>query len=101
MQMMAERGLEHGVTPGLGWIRGEIAPMDPRGEDGAPLITSEQAVSVATRMAAELTRVCSAFTVAGTIWEVDSALRPEGKAGQLVRTLSSHRTYYERWAKTW
>lgn len=71
------------------------------GEDGVPLITSEQAVSVATRMAAELTRVCSAFTAAGTIWEVDSALRPEGKAGQLVRTLSSHRTYYERWAKTW
>ncbi len=27
MQLMAERGLEHGETPGLGWIRGEIAPM--------------------------------------------------------------------------
>ncbi|HEY8611500.1 MAG TPA: imidazole glycerol phosphate synthase subunit HisH [Roseomonas sp.] len=37
MQMMAERGLEHGVTPGLGWIKGEIAPMDPRGPDGAAL----------------------------------------------------------------
>jgi glutamate-ammonia-ligase adenylyltransferase len=70
-------------------------------DDGQPMISSEQAVSAATRMAAELTRVCSAFTAAGTIWEVDSALRPEGKAGQLVRTLSSHRTYYERWAKTW
>ncbi|MBX6744551.1 MAG: imidazole glycerol phosphate synthase subunit HisH, partial [Acetobacteraceae bacterium] len=23
MQILAERGLEHGVTPGLGWIRGE------------------------------------------------------------------------------
>ena len=52
-------------------------------------------------MAAEMTRVCSAHTSAGTIWEVDSALRPEGKAGQLVRTLSSHRIYYEKWAKTW
>ncbi len=37
MQILAERGLEHGVTPGLGWFRGEIAPMDPRGPDGAPL----------------------------------------------------------------
>ncbi|MFH5923168.1 imidazole glycerol phosphate synthase subunit HisH [Roseomonas xinghualingensis] len=37
MQMMAERGLEHGVTPGLGWIAGEIAPMDPRDEAGAAL----------------------------------------------------------------
>jgi glutamine amidotransferase len=37
MQIMAERGLEHGVTPGLGWIRGDIAPMDPRDAAGAPL----------------------------------------------------------------
>jgi glutamine amidotransferase len=29
MQLMAERGLEHRVTPGFGWIAGEIAPMDP------------------------------------------------------------------------
>ncbi len=37
MQLMAERGLEHGTTPGLGWIAGEIAPMDPRDEAGAAL----------------------------------------------------------------
>jgi glutamine amidotransferase len=33
MQLMAERGLEHGSTPGLGWIAGEvdrITPSDPR-----------------------------------------------------------------------
>ncbi|MDI4664226.1 imidazole glycerol phosphate synthase subunit HisH [Xanthobacter autotrophicus] len=32
LQLLAERGLEHGVTAGLGWIRGEverIAPADP------------------------------------------------------------------------
>jgi glutamine amidotransferase len=32
LQLMAERGLEHGLTPGLGWIGGEvraIAPSDP------------------------------------------------------------------------
>ncbi|MDA8048901.1 MAG: imidazole glycerol phosphate synthase subunit HisH [Rhodospirillales bacterium] len=28
MQLMAERGLEHRVTPGFGWIRGEIAAME-------------------------------------------------------------------------
>jgi glutamine amidotransferase len=37
MQIMAERGLEHGVTTGLGWIKGEMAPMAPHGPDGAPL----------------------------------------------------------------
>jgi glutamine amidotransferase len=31
MQLMAQRGLEHGVTPGFGWIEGDIAPMDAPG----------------------------------------------------------------------
>ncbi|MPY11112.1 bifunctional [glutamine synthetase] adenylyltransferase/[glutamine synthetase]-adenylyl-L-tyrosine phosphorylase [Arthrobacter bussei] len=35
------------------------------------------------------------------LWEVDANLRPEGKDGQLVRTLESHVSYYRRWAKTW
>lgn len=29
MQLMAARGLEHGATPGFGWIAGDIARMDP------------------------------------------------------------------------
>ncbi|MCA3349299.1 MAG: imidazole glycerol phosphate synthase subunit HisH [Roseomonas sp.] len=37
MQLMASRGLEHGSTPGLDWLPGEVAPMDPKGADGAPL----------------------------------------------------------------
>ena len=31
MQLMAERGLEHQVTPGFGWVAGDVAPMDPPG----------------------------------------------------------------------
>ncbi len=31
MQLMAERGLEHGETAGFGWIQGEIAPMPAPG----------------------------------------------------------------------
>src|SRR5512138_3222003 len=27
MQLMAQRGLEHEITPGFGWIHGEIAEM--------------------------------------------------------------------------
>lgn len=37
MQLMVERGLEHGTTPGLGWIQGEMAHMDPRGPAGEAL----------------------------------------------------------------
>ncbi|HEV7368841.1 imidazole glycerol phosphate synthase subunit HisH [Arenibaculum sp.] len=29
MQLMAERGLEHGEHPGLGWIPGDIVPLEP------------------------------------------------------------------------
>ena len=31
MQLMAERGLEHGVTQGFGWLPGEIARMEASG----------------------------------------------------------------------
>ena len=48
-----------------------------------------------------LRRACSAATAQGTLWPVDAALRPEGKQGPLVRTVSSHAEYYKRWAKTW
>lgn len=61
----------------------------------------QAALRAATRLASTMMQVCSDQTAEGTIWEVDAALRPEGKAGPLVRTLASHRGYYERWAKTW
>ncbi len=31
MQLMAERGLEHAVTPGYGWIKGDVAEMEAPG----------------------------------------------------------------------
>jgi glutamine amidotransferase len=31
MQLMAERGLEHTVTPGFGWIKGDVAEMPASG----------------------------------------------------------------------
>ncbi|MCA0251844.1 MAG: bifunctional [glutamine synthetase] adenylyltransferase/[glutamine synthetase]-adenylyl-L-tyrosine phosphorylase [Actinobacteria bacterium] len=69
--------------------------------DGAPVCDTDRAIRVATKLVGALVRVCSDQTVTGTIWQIDSALRPEGKAGALVRTLASHRAYYERWAKNW
>ncbi|MEU5449478.1 MULTISPECIES: bifunctional [glutamine synthetase] adenylyltransferase/[glutamine synthetase]-adenylyl-L-tyrosine phosphorylase [Streptomyces] len=60
-----------------------------------------KAMQAATRLAAHMMRICSETTVEGTIWEVDANLRPEGRNGPLVRTLSSHLAYYQRWAKTW
>ncbi|WP_457492875.1 bifunctional [glutamine synthetase] adenylyltransferase/[glutamine synthetase]-adenylyl-L-tyrosine phosphorylase [Streptomyces sp. P5_D11] len=66
--------------------------------DGAE---ESRAVQGATRLAAHMMRICSDTTVEGTIWPVDANLRPEGRNGPLVRTVSSHLAYYQRWAKTW
>ena len=59
------------------------------------------ALGTASRLAAGLIGVCARSTPEGSIFPVDPNLRPEGRAGPLVRTLTSHRAYYERWAKTW
>ncbi len=64
-------------------------------------VTEAQAFKAATALAGALMRVCSDHTNEGTLWPVDAGLRPEGRRGPLVRTLSSHLAYYERWAKTW
>ncbi|MGU3502882.1 bifunctional [glutamine synthetase] adenylyltransferase/[glutamine synthetase]-adenylyl-L-tyrosine phosphorylase [Mycobacterium sp. C31M] len=56
----------------------------------------DDADGITTRVAGEMMRFAG-----DTFFEVDAALRPEGKQGQLVRTLDSHIAYYERWAKTW
>ncbi|SEF36577.1 glutamate-ammonia-ligase adenylyltransferase [Amycolatopsis pretoriensis] len=53
-------------------------------------------LGVSTRLASTTMRV-----VGKACFEVDAALRPEGKAGALVRTLESHQGYYQKWAKTW
>jgi glutamate-ammonia-ligase adenylyltransferase len=64
-------------------------PVDPNDSESA-------AVASATRVAAALMRICREAA-----WEVDAALRPEGKAGALVRTVAGHDAYYKQWASTW
>jgi len=58
--------------------------------------SDDDALRTATVLASAMMKVCGEVA-----WPVDAALRPEGKAGPLVRTLASHEAYYRRWAKTW
>jgi glutamate-ammonia-ligase adenylyltransferase len=62
-------------------------------DDGAD---PDRALQTATTLARDTMRLCRAVA-----WEIDAALRPEGKDGPLVRTLASHEAYYQRWASTW
>lgn len=64
-------------------------------------LTGGRAIDIATRLAVLLVRGIDAPALEPALWEVDANLRPEGKAGVLVRTLESHVAYYDRWAKTW
>lgn len=59
-------------------------------------VSEDDAMRAGAAWASELMRICK-----DVAWEVDAALRPEGRAGQLVRTMDGHRSYYERWARTW
>ena len=68
---------------------------------GATDGSTEPALRTATRLAAGLIRGCSQSTAEGPLFPVNPNLRPEGRDGPLVRTVASHRAYYERWAKTW
>jgi glutamate-ammonia-ligase adenylyltransferase len=63
--------------------------------------TDEEAITIGSEIAKLVIQACSAVTSEGTIWDVDAALRPEGKSGALVRTLDSYLDYYHRWAQTW
>jgi glutamate-ammonia-ligase adenylyltransferase len=72
------------------------APGDIASADG-----DVAALRTATALASAMIRVCSQSTPEGPLFPVDPNLRPEGRDGPLVRTVASHRAYYQRWAKTW
>lgn len=65
------------------------------------VVSESRALDIATRLARETMRALSEFDSEPPLWEVDAALRPEGKQGALVRSLASHVAYYDRWAKSW
>jgi glutamate-ammonia-ligase adenylyltransferase len=65
------------------------------------VVAEPRAIDIATRLAMQSMRVISSAEIEPGLWEVDPNLRPEGKQGALVRTLESHLTYYDRWAKSW
>ena len=64
-------------------------------------LSEGRAIDIATRLATLTMRGIADVEVEPPLWEVDPNLRPEGKQGALVRSLESHLSYYDRWAKSW
>lgn len=70
-------------------------------EDTTASVGESRIIDIATRLAVQTMNGISAIEIEPPLWEVDANLRPEGKQGALVRTLASHVSYYDRWAKSW
>lgn len=64
-------------------------------------LDEQKTIRIGTALGAALSRVIYAPEREPGLWEVDANLRPEGKDGQLVRTLESYMAYYQRWAQSW
>src|SRR6201747_2967329 len=61
----------------------------------------EAAATAAANAVAHTLRRLLAEPAPDPAFEVDADLRPEGRQGALVRSLSAFREYYERWVSVW
>ena len=111
LTLLAEAALTTGLAiaeaelapDGLGDTRLAVIAMGKCGghelnyvSDVDVIFVGEGDLQLATRLASTMMRI-----VGKACFEVDAALRPEGKAGALVRTLDGHTAYYDKWARTW
>ncbi|PLS24629.1 bifunctional [glutamine synthetase] adenylyltransferase/[glutamine synthetase]-adenylyl-L-tyrosine phosphorylase [Bifidobacterium imperatoris] len=73
-------------------------------EPASKEVDHQTLIRVGTKMGTTLQRVCQSAIMGVAeqpLWQIDGGLRPEGKDGQLVRVLESHKNYYEQWAENW
>ncbi|HIW95574.1 MAG TPA: bifunctional [glutamine synthetase] adenylyltransferase/[glutamine synthetase]-adenylyl-L-tyrosine phosphorylase, partial [Candidatus Corynebacterium gallistercoris] len=98
-QVYGAAGEEDAKTP----ARLAVMAMGKCGAQELNYISDVDVIFVADPADTKATRWAGEFINIGSrvFFEVDAALRPEGKNGALVRTLESHVAYYERWASTW
>lgn len=71
---------------------------ETRPDNGQTLITNHE---FHTKLGQAITQVLHEITPDGNVFRVDLDLRPEGRNGELVNSLTSCETYYESWGRTW
>lgn len=64
-------------------------------------LNERDTTELGSELAKKVAAICARRTAEGALWQLDANLRPEGRDGQLVRTLESYREYYRKWAHTW
>jgi glutamate-ammonia-ligase adenylyltransferase len=65
------------------------------------MFVADSDITTATKSAETVLRTLGEHSPEGRAYEIDTALRPEGRAGALVRSLEGYLEYYRRWAQPW
>lgn len=73
----------------------------PEGDANDGSDRSRRSMTFVLKLAEYIVNALSRNMQNGHLFRVDMRLRPEGRFGPLVRTLSSYRSYYESWAEPW
>lgn len=81
----------------LMFVHGDGLPAEVETETGRKVETP----AYLTRVAETLLKVLAEESANGHVFRVDMRLRPEGRFGSLIRSLSGYRAYYESWAENW
>ena len=71
---------------------------ETRGTDSQTTLSNHE---FHTKLGQSITRILHDITSDGNVFRVDLDLRPDGKSGDLVNSLTSCETYYESWGRTW
>lgn len=73
-------------------------------EAGETRTDVERLTKIAVNIAVLFQKICQSTLPEVSeppLWQIDTALRPEGKNGPLVRRLQSYEDYYRQWAENW
>lgn len=73
-------------------------------DDSTEKIDGVTLTRIGTKIGTMLQKICQSVMPGvdmPPLWQIDTALRPEGKDGPLVRTVDSCRVYYDKWASNW
>jgi glutamate-ammonia-ligase adenylyltransferase len=73
------------------------SPPRPNEEAGKGLANHQFFTRLAEALIAEISRM----TADGVLFRIDLRLRPEGRAGPLVRSIDSYENFYAQWGQTW
>jgi glutamate-ammonia-ligase adenylyltransferase len=97
MGKLGGRELNYSSDIDLMFVHADDLPETLLLEDG----TSINTLAWLNRLAETLIKTLAEEGAHGYVFRVDMRLRPEGRFGPLVRSLSAHRFYYENWAEPW